>query len=178
MVKNIILIGMKACGKSTVGKLLAQKLGIEFIELDQKIEKTHFMGKKEKLNFREIFKKQGAVYFRQLESETLKKITQEKKYSRFVLSCGGGTPLNENNQKILKELGEVIFLDVDKMVLLPRILKHDVPAFFPYQHDPKKSLDELLKKRKPIYEKIADKIISFDNETPEELVKKIINLLK
>ncbi len=176
--KNIILIGMKACGKSTVGKLLARKLGIEFLELDQEIEKVHLMNRKKKLNFREIFKKHGAIYFRQLESKILKNISREEKEKKFVLSCGGGTPLNESNQEILKELGKVIFLDVDKIVLLPRILKHGVPAFFPYPNNPKKSLDELLEKRKPIYEKTADKTISFDDETPEELVKKIISFLK
>ncbi|KKT48032.1 MAG: Shikimate kinase [Candidatus Gottesmanbacteria bacterium GW2011_GWA2_44_17] len=172
---NIILIGMKACGKSTVGKLLAKKLGIKFIELDKEIEKIHLINKKEKLNFREIFKKHGAIYFRQLESKILKNISREKKEKKFVLSCGGGTPLNENSQEILKKLGKVIFLDVDKIVLLPRILKHGVPAFFPYSNDPKKSLDELLEKRKPVYEKTADKTIFFDDETPEELVKKIVS---
>ena len=65
-------------------------------------------------------------------------------------------------------------MDVDKIVLLPRILKHGVPAFFSHPNDPKKSLDELLKKRKPVYEKIADEIINFNSESPEELVKKII----
>ena len=60
---NIILIGMKACGKSTVGKLLAQKLGIKFVELDQEIEKVHFMDKNEKLSFREIFRKHGPLIF-------------------------------------------------------------------------------------------------------------------
>lgn len=178
MRKNIVLIGMKACGKSTVGKLLSQKLGIVFIELDQEIEKVHLINKNEKLSFREIFKKYGAIYFRQLESEVLKKISQEKTNESFVLACGGGAPLEENNQKIIKKLGKVIFLDIDKAVLLPRIIKHGVPAFFPYQNDPKKSLEELLEKRKPIYEKTADRTISFINETPEELVGKIINLFK
>lgn len=165
---------MKACGKSTVGKLLAQKLTIEFIELDQEIEKAHLMEKKEKLTFREIFKKHGSSYFRALESKVLKNISQEKKAEKFVLSCGGGTPLEENNQKILKKLGKVIFLDADETVLLPRILKHGVPAFFPYQNDPEKSLRKLLEKRRPIYEKVADKIINFTIESPEELVDKII----
>lgn len=175
---KIILIGMKACGKSTVGKLLAQKLGIEFIELDQEIEKGHLTNKKEKLEFREIFKKHGTKYFRGLESEILEKISREKKSKKFVLSCGGGTPLDENNQKILKKLGKVIFLDTDKEILLPRILKHGVPAFFPYPGNPKKSRDELLKKRKPIYKKVADKIVAFTNETPKEIVNRIINFLK
>ena len=184
---NIILIGMKACGKSTVGKLLAQKLEIKFIELDQEIEKAHLIGKKpafakasagkEKLTFREIFKKHGAIYFRQLELEVLKIIFQEKRTRKFVLSCGGGTPLNEDNKEILKKLGKVFFLDVDEEVLLPRILEHGIPAFFPFQNDPEKSLNKLLEKRRPIYEKIANKIISFKSELPEELVRKILTLI-
>ena len=142
---------MKACGKSTVGKLLAEKLKVDFIELDSEIEKAHLMDKGERLTFREIFNKHGAIYFRQLESKILKNILLEKRTKKFVLSCGGGTPLDENNQKNLKKLGKVIFLDVDKIVLLPRILKHGVPAFFSHPNDPKKSLDELLKKRKSIH---------------------------
>ncbi|MFA5770107.1 MAG: shikimate kinase [Patescibacteria group bacterium] len=175
---SIILIGMKACGKSTVGKLLAINLNIGFIELDQEIEKAHSVNKKEVLSFKEIFKKYGAVYFRKLESKTLKNIFQEKKSIKFVLSCGGGTPLNSDNQLLLHKLGKIFFLNTNGGILLPRIIKNGVPAFFPYPNNPKKSLDELLEKRRPIYEKIADKTISFVEERPEEIVKKIINLLK
>ncbi|MFA6532505.1 MAG: shikimate kinase [Patescibacteria group bacterium] len=172
--KNIVLIGMKACGKSTVGKLLAKKLEMKFIELDQEIEKTHLSEKNERLSFREIFKKHGADHFRFLEKKVLKTIVENNKEEQIILACGGGTPLNPENQELLKKLGKIIFLDADEKALLPRILKHGVPAFFPFPSDPEKSLKELLKKRKPVYEKIADKIISFKNESPEELVKKII----
>ena len=175
---------MKACGKSTVGKLLAEKLKVDFIELDSEIEKAHLMDKKpafakatadkEKLSFREIFNKYGNEYFRSLEKDVLTMITENNKNKQIILSCGGGTPLDPKNQKLLKQLGKIIFLDADEEILLPRILKHGIPAFFPFKNDPKKSLDELLKKRKPIYEKIADEIISFTSESPEELAEKII----
>lgn len=176
--KNIILIGMKACGKSTVGRLLTKRLDVDFIELDSEIEKKHFQKKNGKLVFREIFRHYGADYFRKLESKILNNISKEKKLKKFVLSCGGGTPLNEKNQKILKEIGVVIFLDAKDSVLLTRMIKDGIPSFFPYPDDPKKSLNELLKKRRPIYEKIADKIISFDKESPKELVEKIISSIK
>ncbi len=171
---NIILIGMKACGKSTVGKLLARKLGIEFLELDQEIEKVHLMNKKKKLNFREIFKKHGVDYFRALEKKVLKTIVEKDKEKQIILACGGGTPLDPENQMLLKRLGKVIFLNAKEDVLLPRILMHGVPAFFPYLNDPKKSLSELMEKRRSIYEKAADQIISFTSESPEELVEEII----
>ena len=172
--QNIILIGMKACGKSTVGKLLAQKLDINFVELDQEIENIHLKEKNERLSFREIFNRHGSEYFRSLEKNVLKTIIKENKNKQIVLSCGGGTPLDPENQKLLKQLGKIIFLNADEEILLPRILKHGIPAFFPHPDDPKKSLDELLKKRKLTYKKIADQVISFTNESPEELVKKII----
>jgi len=172
--ENIILIGMKACGKSTVGKLFAQKLGIKFIELDQEIEKAHFIDKKEKLIFREIFKKHGADFFRTLEKKVLKMIVENIKEKRIILACGGGTPLDPENQVLLRRLGKIIFLDAKEDILLPRILKHGIPAFFPYPDDPKKSLSELLEKRRPVYKTIADQIISFTSESPGELAKKII----
>ena len=169
---------MKACGKSTVGKLLAKELGIEFVEVDREIEKVHLVNKKEKLKFKKIFEKYGEVYFRKLESGALIKISQEKNKKNFVLACGGGTPIEENNQKILKQLGKIFFLDANSEILLFRILKHSVPIFFNNPEDPKKSLEELLEKRISIYEKLADKKISFTNETPKELVGIIINNLK
>jgi len=172
--ENIILIGMKACGKSTVGKLFAQKLGIKFIELDQEIEKAHCIDKKEKLTFREIFKKHGADFFRTLEKKVLKTIVENIKEKRIILACGGGTPLDPENQVLLRRLGKIIFLDAKEDILLPRILKHGIPAFFPYPDDPKKSLSELLEKRRPVYKTIADQIISFTSESPGELAKKII----
>ena len=172
--KNIILIGMKACGKSTVGKLLAEKLKVDFIELDLEIEKAHKIEKGERLSFREIFKKHGADYFRSLEKKVLKTIVEKNNKKPVVLACGGGTPLDPENQLLLRRLGKLIFLDAREDVLLLRILKHGVPAFFPFPNDPEKSLKELLKKRKPVYEKIADEIISFKSESPEDLVEKII----
>ncbi|MEK7177314.1 MAG: shikimate kinase, partial [Patescibacteria group bacterium] len=107
----------------------------------------------------------------------LKMIAEKNKNRQIVLACGGGTPLDSENQILLRQLGRVIFLDVDEKILLPRILKHGVPAFFPYPNDPKKSLKKLLEKRQPIYEKIADKIINFKSESPETLVNIILTLI-
>ena len=174
---GILLIGMKACGKSTVGKLLAKKLNINFIELDKEIEKAHFIDNNERLTFREIFRKHGAEFFRSLENKVLSSIADKSNNKRFVLAFGGGTPLNIDNQKLLMQLGTIVFLNTDEKVLLPRILKHGIPAFFPFPDDPARSLTKLLKKRRPVYESVADKIISFNSETPEALVDKILTLI-
>lgn len=173
MVK-IILIGMKSSGKTTIGRALSEILGIKFIDLDAELERTHFLEKKEKLWFREIFNKYGQAYFRSLEIITLNRLTEKLKHASFVLATGGGTPLNERNQKILQELGTVIFLDIDKDILLSRIISQEIPAFFPYPDDPEKSLTELLKARRPAYAKIADMTCTFTTEAPERLADKIV----
>jgi len=175
--KKIILIGMKASGKTTVGRLLAKKLFLKHIELDDEIEKSHAMRKKEKLIFREIFKKYGEAYFRMLETQILDTFLVSNKDADFVLSVGGGTVLNEENQGKLKKGGKIIFLNPDSGILLQRILKDGIPAFFSSPGNPKKSLDELLLKRKSIYEKVADYVISFEKESPEEIIKKIMDVI-
>lgn len=175
---SIILIGMKGCGKSAVGRLLAKKINQDFIEIDEEIEKIHRRKKKEKLMCREIFEIYGADYFRSLEKKALALLVKKDKKKQIVLACGGGTPLDSENQKLLRQLGEVIFLDADEKTLLLRILTHGTPAFFPYPDNPKKSLAELLRKRRPIYEKIADQIIRCTNESPEELAEKIGTIVR
>lgn len=171
---RIILIGMKACGKTTVGNLLSKKLRLPFVELDYEIEKKHLSIKNEEMPFREIFKKYGEKYFRDLETDTLLEILKIWKDKDFIFACGGGTPLKNKNRKILKNMGKNIFLDVNKDVLLERILKDGIPSFFPYPDDPEKSLDELLSRRLPIYQGLAEFTFTIDKETPEEIVNKFL----
>lgn len=175
---KIILIGMKSSGKTTTGKALSRKLGIEFIDMDAEIEKNHFEQKHEKLWFREIFKKYGREYFRSLETSSLKKLSTNLKEESFVLATGGGLPLNEDNQRTLQELGTVVFLDVKQEVLLPRIISGGIPAFFPYPDDPEKSLAELLEVRRPIYMKVANITVKCSTETQQCLADTIITKLE
>ena len=175
---RIILIGMKGCGKTTLGTLLAEKLQIAFIDSDSEIEKVHKQDRGEDISFREIFKKYGDQYFTVLDTKTLKHIVQEFADTDFVFACSGRTPLREENQGILSGLGKIIFLHVKKTVLLKRILAQGIPAFFPYQDDPERSLDELLEKRLPLYNELADITIDVHELTPEELVNTVIGELR
>lgn len=171
---QLILIGMKSCGKTTIGRLLSQKLDCLFVELDVEIEMQHQFNKSEKLTSRDIYKKYGKNYFRDLETEVLLNTSKVLKKQNFVFACGGGTPLKNKNKKILKNLGVNIFLEVSREVLLERILKNGIPSFFPYQLDPDKSFDELMRKRLPIYEELAAFRIKIDKEVPEKIVNKIL----
>src|SRR3989338_3012844 len=170
---KIILIGMKGCGKSTVGKLLAEKLNIQFIELDDELEKEHFQAKKKKLNFREIYRKYGQEYFRKLESSVLKGLVKRADNNNYILACGGGTPLNFINQKILKQLGKVIYLKPDRDALYKRIISGGIPAFFANPNNPISSFNAVLKYRNPVYEKLADITLKCKTMDPEQIVKMI-----
>jgi shikimate kinase len=174
---RIIFIGMKGCGKTTLGSLLAERLQIAFIDADTEIEKMHKQECGETISFREIFRKYGAAYFHALDTRTLKHIANEFGNTDFVFACGGRTPLQEENQEILVGLGTIIFLYIEKAVLLKRILPQGIPAFFRYQDDPEKSLDELFKERLPIYRKLADITIDVSEGTSEDFIDTIMTEL-
>ena len=118
---HLILIGMKSSGKTTVGKILARKLGRHFTDMDAEVERLHFKQQGERLRFREIFKKHGKDYFRNLETAALQAVSVAQNEMPFVLATGGGLPLAEENRPLLKGLGTIVFLDVAQDVLLPRI---------------------------------------------------------
>jgi shikimate kinase len=171
---KIILIGMKGSGKTTIGRLLAQRLHVAFIDADSEIEKMHQREKGEVLPFREIFSTYGATYFQTLDAESLRHIARGQEYTNFVFACGGRTPLQEENQQMLKELGTIIFLNVEKAVLLKHIFAQGTPAFFRYKDDPQRSLEELLQGRQPTYRALADIVIDISEEAPEQVVDSII----
>lgn len=175
---NIILIGMKSSGKTSVGRLLADRLAHKFLDLDVEIENVHCQQTQKQLHFREIFKQYGQDYFRRLETSVLETLSNSDPNSGFILATGGGTPLAETNQKILKTLGMILYLDVDQKILLARITAGGIPPFFPYPTDPEKSLSELLAVRRPIYQDVAHLTCTYSNETPLQIVDKVITLMK
>src|SRR5436305_12929005 len=128
---RIILIGMKGCGKTTIGTVLAEKLQVAFLDSDTEIERVHKGDRGEAISCRQIFKKYGEKYFHALDTRTLKHIAKEFGNADFVFACGGRTPLQEENEEVLSGLGKIIFLHVEKAVLLKRILAQGIPALFP-----------------------------------------------
>jgi shikimate kinase len=174
---RIVLIGMKGCGKTTVGRLLAATLHVPFIDADTEIERMHQRERGEVLPFRQIFRQHGEEYFQALDTRTLQHIARAFAGKAFVFACGGRTPLQEENQEMLARLGTMLFLRVDRAVLLKRILAQGVPPFFPYQDNPERSLDELLGQREPVYQKLANVTIEVGKETPAEIVQAMLREL-
>ena len=175
---SIILIGMKGCGKTTIGRLLAEELGVPFLDADTEIEKLHQRERDEALSFRQIFQQYGAAYFHALDSRALQHLAHEYAHKDFVFACGGRTPLQEENQAILANLGTILFLNVEQRVLLKRILAQGIPVFFPYPDDPAKSLDELLRERAPIYSKLAHLTVDIGEGTYQHVLHTVLRKLR
>lgn len=99
--KNIVLTGLRGSGKTSLGKVLAKKLKWDFIDMDELIEKQ------EKMKISEIVEKHGWEHFRNLEKEAAAKIGQMEK---TIISTGGGTIIDPENEKSLKQNGRIIYL--------------------------------------------------------------------
>lgn len=104
MEKNIILIGMMGCGKTTVGRLLSQPLGRELVDTDALIEQ------RQGRSIPDIFSRDGEAYFRALELALCRELSGQQ---RLVIACGGGLPTQEEAMTALKENGLVFWLDRD-----------------------------------------------------------------
>ncbi len=147
MDKNIVLIGLSGCGKSTVGKMLAKALSLPFVDMDSFIEE------KEGMSVSDIFSRFGEDYFRDAESLASKELA--KTFPK-VIATGGGAILRLENMAALKETGVCIFLDRSP----DEILKDVNAAVRPLIAQDKKRLYELDKLRRPLYERYADLTIS------------------
>jgi shikimate kinase len=176
--RKLILIGMKSSGKTTIGKLLAHSLDAPFVDMDSEIERWHCRQKGEQLHFRDIFAQYGKDYFRDLETQALRFLAASSSETSFVLATGGGLPLAEENRTVLRDMGVIVFLDVPQDVLLARIVRRGIPAFFPYPQDPARSLAEILAARNPIYSALAQLIIECGAEPPHVIASRIITQLE
>ncbi len=160
---NIILVGFMGTGKSVVGKKLAAKLDRDFVELDDMIEA------REKMSIKDIFEKKGEPYFRLVEKEVVKEASQRK---NIVISAGGGAIVDEENFKNLKNSGTMICLKAFPETILKRTKNLKTRPLLNVP-DPKKKIEELLKKRKPYYNK-ADFSIDTDSLSILDIVLKIM----
>lgn len=161
--KNIVLIGFMGTGKTSVGKVIAKKLGFEFVDVDEVIEKTTGM------EISEIFSKFGESRFRDIEEEMIKLITQKR---RQVIATGGGVVLRDENMKRLKKDGLIFCLRASENVIFER-LKQTTNRPLLQVENPEERIRELLQKRMFLYEK-ADFCIDTEGLTPEEVAEKII----
>lgn len=163
--KNIVLLGFMGTGKTTVAKELSRRLKKEYVEIDDLIEKD------QKDTIENIFKNKGETYFRQVEKNITKKISQKED---LVISTGGGVVLDEENIKNLKKNGILICLEANPKVILERVKKETQRPLLKVKN-PKQRIKELLEKRRPFYQK-ADFYIDTSNLSIQEVADKIVEI--
>lgn len=176
MKKNLIyLTGFMASGKSTIGPILANTLGWNFLDLDKVIEDE--AGK----SIKSIFEDEGETYFRELETITLRKLSLLQEY---VISLGGGTIVSETNISILKSTGYLIYLETSPEEAYKRLrFKRDRPALlFEGKDEPTKSeflqkINSLLNKRIYYYNQ-ADFKVNTDNGFVGKTVDKLVLIIQ
>lgn len=165
MKDNIILVGMPASGKTTIGKLLAEKLKDYILfDIDSVIEKTNGM------KIREIFVKYSEDYFRKLEYDTIKLVCTGK---NKIISTGGGSFENPDNRATLLKFGKVFYLKSDLDVLYYR-LSEDSSRPLLQRENPKEVLENMLKKREENYQR-AHYTVDTSVMDEDEIVRFILN---
>ena len=169
MKNNIILIGYMGCGKTSLGKKLSYKERIALLDTDKMIEQ------KQGMTITEIFDKKGEGAFRIMETECLKEIMEYSE--RYVISVGGGLPMKEENRKLLKELGTVVYLRARPDTIYER-LKNDTSRPLLRGDDPKGKIEDMIGQRGPVYELAADCIIDVDEKGYEAVTGEILKALK
>ncbi|WP_299226265.1 shikimate kinase [Sulfurihydrogenibium sp.] len=163
--KNIYLVGFMGSGKSTVGKILAEKLNMNFIDIDKLIEE------KEGMKIKDIFEQKGEGYFRELERKQIEAVVKQE---GLVVSTGGGLGANLDNMNLMKKNGDVVWLDVSLNTVLDR-LKNDQDR--PLLKQPTEKIRQLFEERKNVY-RLANIRINADKKTPSQIVEEILTKIK
>ena len=167
---NIVLIGFRGTGKSTVGRLLAKRLERVFIDSDKYIEDS--TGK----TIKSIFEEDGEEGFRQIEADT---ITELSKADNKVISAGGGVVLREGNVNNLKDNGFLILLEATPEIIHNRIAQDKNTTQQRPSLTDKKPLDEikhLIEQREHAYKNAADYTINTSSVSCEDIVNEIITI--
>jgi shikimate kinase len=165
--RNIFLVGPMGVGKTTIGKQLAQKLNLTFIDSDREIEEVTGV------SIPLIFDIEGESGFRKREQIAIEELTQQKE---IVLATGGGAVLNEKNRNHLKAQGFVIYLHASIPQLLERTaFCRNRPLL--QTENPKARLQEIMQQRHPLYQEVADLQIETGHRSIRQVVKTVLKLL-
>lgn len=169
MKSNIALIGFMGTGKTAAGRLLAEKLGRGFIELDALIEQI--AGK----TIPEIFAKDGETAFRELEIEATRDVAGKE---NTVVACGGGVVLNQINIDRLRKHSVIVYLTASPEAILKRTLSDTNERPLLVAEDKTGEVRKLLEFRQPFYERAADITVDTSGLEVAGVVEQIITGLK
>ena len=167
--RNIFLIGPMGAGKSTIGRQLAQLLGMEFLDSDHEIEQ------RAGADISWIFDVEGENGFRKREERIINELTQKQ---GIVLSTGGGAIISKETRNHLSARGIVVYLETTVDKQHQRTLRDKKRPLLQDVADPRQVLEDLAKVRNPLYQEIADITMSTDEQNAKTMASQLINLLE
>ncbi len=157
---NIVLIGMPGAGKSTIGVVLAKRMGLHFLDTDVLIQARH------KRRLQDIINEDGLEAFRLIEEQALLELQARD----TVIATGGSVVYSEPGMAALKANGQTVFLDVPLVDLQRRIQDMDTRGMV---IDPGETLDDLYRRRRPLYLRHADLVIDCRHKPLEAVATEI-----
>ncbi|MEH6650295.1 MAG: shikimate kinase AroK [Motiliproteus sp.] len=165
---NLFLIGPMGAGKSTIGRLLAQELLLDFVDSDKEIED------RSGADIPWIFDVEGEAGFRKREASVIELLSRD---DNIVLATGGGAVLDSDNRRHLQSRGTVIYLHASLEQQIERTAK-DRNRPLLQTENPSKVLTELMQIRDPLYRECSDLVIHTDGRRPKSVVRDIIKQLE
>ncbi|MGV6848961.1 MAG: shikimate kinase [Marinibacterium sp.] len=166
--KTVVMVGMMGAGKTAVGRALAQKLAVPFVDSDAEIETAANM------SIPEIFARDGEAFFRRKESQVIARLLADRS---GILSTGGGAFLAEGNRAMISRQGVSVWLDASLDVLWARVRHKDTRPLL-RTADPRATLAEIYAARVPVYA-LADLTVASDGRTSiEEMADRVIAALR
>jgi len=165
--RSIVLVGLMGCGKSSVGRRLASRLGLGFVDADEEIERVAAK------TIVEIFTDHGEAYFRDGERRVIARLLAS---GPQVLATGGGAFINPETRAKIRERGVSVWLRADLPVLMRRVSKRDTRPLLK-SGDPEATMRDLMKKRYPVYAE-ADVTIESRDVPHDVIVNEVIVALK
>ncbi len=165
--KTVVLVGMMGAGKTAVGTALAAHLGVPFVDSDAEIVAASNLG------IAEIFERFGEPYFREKESQVLRRLLDGP---AMILSTGGGAYLAAANRDMIAERGIAVWLRVEQSLLWARVRHKDTRPLL-RTADPRRTLGELCAAREPLYAK-AELVVDADPRlSVERMAMKVADAL-
>ena len=161
---NVIFIGFMGAGKTTVGQAYARKFSMPFVDTDELIERE--AGR----SISDIFASEGEEAFRRMETETVRKLREHTEHA--VISVGGGLPLREENRRLLRETGTVVYLKIRPETVCSRLAGDDTRPMM-RGGNPEERARELLDAREEFYEAASHFSVETDGKTVEEIVEEV-----
>lgn len=165
--KTVVMVGMMGAGKTAVGRALAAKIGVPFLDSDAEIVKAANM------SIAEIFERDGEAFFRTKETQVIDRLLDEE---RGILSTGGGAFLADGNRDLISEKGVAVWLDADLDLLWQRVKHKDTRPLLRTEN-PRQTLSDIFDARVPVYSKAELSVKADPSYSIEDMAERVLKAL-